>query len=398
MTGPGGWRSKLAIVLYGLAVTSLGVQIVLWFIPAASSSDQLLEILPVLLAFLAYATVGMLILVRRPENRVGWLVGAVGFFPMLGGLAEMYVQRAPDWPLSDAARWFGAWYFFAAVWTLPLLFLIFPDGRPASRLWRWPMLIAGAGLAAMLVRFMAGPGDCVDGDCGAEDNPYQLAALRPFLSALETVGNLGLLFGVLAGAASLGWRFHRARGVERQQVKWFAGAVGLGLLLFALQTGVSLVWTLSDWLGNGLFAVMVALPAAAVAVAILRYRLYDIDRLISRTFSYAVLTTLLLGVYLTLVTTSARLLPDDSSVAVAVSTLAVAALFQPLRRRVQTVVDRRFNRARYDAERTVAAFTAQLRQEVDLDTVRADLLTVVQDTLQPASVGLWLRNPDRTAP
>ena len=256
------------------------------------------------------------------------------------------------------------------------------------------MLIAVLGLSAMLIRFMAGPGDCVDGDCGAEDNPLQPAALQPFLGELETVGFLGALVGLLAGVGALAWRFHRARGVERQQVKWFAASVGLALLVFAVQTVMSLVWPDADWLGNGLFAVMISLPAAAVAIAILRFRLYDIDRLISRTFSYTVLTGLLVGVYALVVTSVTRLLPISSSQVVAVATLAVAALFQPLRRRLQSAVDRRFNRDRYDAAQTVEEFRARLRDEVALETVRADLLTVVRDTMQPASAGLWLRSPD----
>ena len=391
MIGQGGRGSRLAIVLFGAVLASFAVQIVSWALPGNSGSDEGVGHLPVWIAFLAYATVGTLILVRQPENRVGWLVGAVGFFPMLSGVTTVYAQRAADWPLSDAATWYNAWYFVAGVCTLPLLFLLFPDGRPASRMWRWPVLIAATGLAALLVRYMFGPGDCGEGGCGVEENPFQPAALRPFLGALEAVGILGLLFGLLAGAASLAWRFHRARGVERQQVKWLAAAVFLALLLIPVMFGVSLVWPQAHWLGNGLFVVVLVLPAAAVAVAILRYRLYDLGQLVSRTVSYAVLTALLLGVYLALVTASARLLPDGSSLAVAASTLTAAALFQPLRRRVQRAVDRQFNRARYDADRTVAAFTVRLREEVDLDTVRADLLTVVHDTLQPASAGLWLR-------
>jgi hypothetical protein len=136
---------------------------------------------------------------------------------------------------------------------------------------------------------------------------------------------------------------------------------------------------------------VLAMPAVAIAVAILRYRLYDIDRLISRTLSYAVVTGLLLSAYFALVTTSSRLLPGSSSLAVAVSTLSVAALFQPLRRRIQNVVDRRFNRAHYDADCTLEDFSARLRHEVNLDAVRADLITVVRDTVQPASVSLLLR-------
>jgi len=397
MTRPGRWPSIVAVVLYAAALTSFAIQIVSWALPGTSGLDDGVGELPIWIAFLAYATVGTLILVRQPENRVGWLVGAVGFFPMLSGLTTVYVQRAADWPLTDAATWYNTWYFVAGVGTLPLLFLLFPDGRPASRLWRWPGLIAATGLAAMLVRYMFGPGDCGEGGCGAEENPYQLAVLRPFLGTLTAVSTIGLLVGLMAGVASLAWRFHRARDVERLQVKWFAAAVFVALLLIAVMAVVSFVWPQTDWLVNGLFVVILVIPAVGVIVAVLRYRLYDLGRVVSRTVSYAVVTALLLGVYLTLVTTSTQLLPDGSSLTVAASTLTAAALFQPLRRRVQTVVDRRFNRAQYDADRTLAAFTVQLRQEVDLDTVRSDLLTVVQDTLQPTGASLWLQ-PGRDSP
>jgi hypothetical protein len=177
--------------------------------------------------------------------------------------------------------------------------------------------------------------------------------------------------------------------VERQQLRWvaFGGCCVLLGPITALTPGVP------DWIGNvggniGILAVPVC-----VAVAVLRYRLYDLGRVVSRTVSYAVITALLLGVYLLLVTTSTRLLTDGSSLAVAASTLAAAALFQPLRRRVQAIVDRRFNRARYDADRTVEAFTRSLRADVALDAVRSDLLGAVHETLQPTDAQLWLREP-----
>ena len=325
---------------------------------------------------------------------MGWLVGAVGYFPLMSGLTDAIVQRAPDWRLADVASWYGYWYFLAAVGMLPLLFLLFPDGRPASPRWRWPVWLATVSLAAGLARSMFGPAACVT-DCGSVDNPFQPAVLRPFISAFEVIGTVGLLIGLLAGGASLFWRFHRAGGVERQQVKWFAAAVGLGFGLLLLQIPMDVVWSANDWISGGAFSVALVLPAAAIAVAVLRYRLYDLGRVVSRTVSYAVITALLVGVYLVLVTASTRLLPDGSSLAVAASTLAAAALFQPLRRRVQTLVDRRFNRARYDADRTVEAFTRTLREDVALDAVRSDLIAAVDETLEPSRVGLWLRDVPR---
>jgi hypothetical protein len=383
----------LAITLYGVAVVGFIAYLVAYFVRRGNQESQGPVDLLIVLTFLFYATVGTLILIRQPRNRVGWLVGAVGFFPLVSGLSDVLRQPA-DGRLADVARWYDNWYFIAAMGTLPVLFLLFPDGHPASRLWRWPVRLAVVGLAAAVALYMVGPGDCVT-DCATEDNPFQPTVLRPFLGALETIAAGGLLIGLLAGAASLFWRFHRAAGVERQQVKWFAAAVILGVALNLGQAAIDVVWPGVNWLVNGIFALAVVLPAAAIAIAVLRFRLYDLGRLVSRTVSYAVISALLIGVYLVLVTASTHLLPGGSSLAVAASTLAAAALFQPLRRRVQTLVDRRFNRARYDADRTVEAFTRRLREDVALGAVSADLIATVNDTLQPAQLGLWLREVSR---
>jgi hypothetical protein len=186
-------------------------------------------------------------------------------------------------------------------------------------------------------------------------------------------------------AVSLLVRFARARGLERQQLKWFvyAAAVGLAMLVLLGELGVagSLVWTLAP-----------ASLAAAVALAVLRYRLYDIDRLLNRTLVYGLLSVLLgLGYAGTVVVLGQLFGRDRSNLAVASATLAAAALFQPARRRIQTVVDRRFNRRRYDTARTIAAFSTRLRDEVDLDTLSADLLAVVDQTMEPTTASLWLR-------
>ena len=390
MTAALRWRSILAMALYGIAVAGFLAYVAILFVPGIGRESEGTVDLLIVLTFLVYATVGTLILNRQPGNRVGWLVGAVGFFPLVSGLTALVLRQAADSRVADAALWYDNWYFLAAMGTLPVLFLLFPDGRPASRRWRWPVRLAVIGGAAAVARYMVGPGDCVT-DCSNEGNPFQPAVLRPFIGALETIGAGGLLIGLLAGAASLFWRFHRAAGVERQQVKWFAAAVVLGVGLNLLQSAIDVIWPGVDWLVNGLFSLAVALPALAIAVAVLRFRLYDLGRVVSRTVSYAVITALLVGVYLVLVTTSTRLLPDGSSLAVAASTLAAAALFQPLRRRIQSVVDRRFNRARYDSDRTVEAFTRRLRDDVALDAVRSDLLKAVDETLQPATIALWLR-------
>jgi asparagine N-glycosylation enzyme membrane subunit Stt3 len=212
----------------------------------------------------------------------------------------------------------------------------------------------------------------------------------PVAETADTVFGL-LLLGqlLLLGTAlvSVVLRLRRASGEERQQVKWFVYTVVTVILVFVASTLM---------IGAGLLFPLFGLIPVSVAVAVFKYRLYDIDRLINRTLVYGLLTAMLLGVYAGLVFLLGRLLDPatgDSALAVAASTLAVAALFQPARRRVQALVDRRFNRARYDAAQTVERFSARLRNEVDLDALNAELLAVVDQTMQPSSASLWLRRP-----
>jgi hypothetical protein len=204
-------------------------------------------------------------------------------------------------------------------------------------------------------------------------------------------------------------RFRSTSGIERQQLRWVrAGAILAVASMFlvyvpgVVATKVVAVNDAIAHVSTGVFDALVVVGIACVpasfTVAILRYRLYDLDRIVSRTVSYAAVTGLLLATYVVVVTTVSRLTPGGSSLAVAASTLAVAALFQPVRRRMQDLVDRRFNRSRYDAARTVEAFRTRLRSQVDLDTVRADLLTVTRDTMQPTAAALWLRPPDGARP
>jgi len=200
-----------------------------------------------------------------------------------------------------------------------------------------------------------------------------------------------LLVGLLVAAGSLVVRFRRARGLERQQLRWLALAAALSAAALLAAVAVAV---LGAPLGVVLIAagISVALLPLATGAAILRYRLYDLDRIISRTLAYGLLTVLLGSGYAAVVLGLGRLLGRDSSLIVAAATLAVAALFQPLRRRIQSVVDRRFNRRRYDAAQTIAAFSAHLRDEIDLATLTGELLTVVDQTMQPTQASLWLRH------
>jgi hypothetical protein len=263
-----------------------------------------------------------------------------------------------------------------------------PDGRPPSPRWRPVAWLAGAGAAAFVALAAVQPTIELD-DGHVVDNPVGVAAVGdPEQGAVGLVltSALGLL--VVAAVVSLVVRFRRSRGEERLQLKWFTYAA-------ALLPVILLGDLLPDAANSVLFAVGISLLPVAAGVAILRYRLYDIDRLINRALVYGLVTALLGGVYAGLVLLAGQLFGDlgdrPPSWAVAGATLAVAALFQPARRRVQALVDRRFNRARYDAAHTVDAFSARLRDQVDLDTVAAELLGVVDQTVQPASASLWLR-------
>jgi hypothetical protein len=359
--------------------------------------DAFTDSVPLLLAFASFVVVGALIVRHRPGNAVGWMFAAIALLAVLGALAEEYAifASARHLPGPVLAAWFASWAWYPTL-ALTLVFtpLLFPTGRLLSPRWRlvaWPaaaVMAAITGLAALQQTIELAPGRMVA-------NPFGLAGVEnPEDSRLGAV--LFPLLGplVLAAFASLVVRFRRSRGDERQQLKWITFAAALLPLTFAGDL-------LPDTAGNLLFAVVVSFLPVAAGVAILRYRLYEIDRLINRTLVYGLLSALLAGIYAALVLVGGELsggvADDPPSWAVAGATLAVAALFQPARRRIQQVVDRRFDRRRYDAARTVDAFSGRLREELDLDALAAELLAVVERTVQPTAASLWLRPPARTA-
>jgi hypothetical protein len=339
---------------------------------------------------LGYATVGLVLTLRRPANPIGWLYAAAGLTWSLGIPGDAWVDQlvADHRPLPLAAQVsavFGELNWApATVLGVVLPALLVPDGRLRSRRWR-PVAAAAvvAGVLALAGNALA-PVDLEDSGIA---NPFALAG--PAGDLAEAVGGLGTILWLVSLVASLAcvvMRFRSSTGIERQQLRWvMAGAAGavVGLSVGALapqQTVVSSV----------LYAGVLCVPVA-VAVAVLRYRLWDLDRLISRTLTYTLVTALLVAAYLLIVPAAGRLAQGSGSLAVAAATLAAVALFQPLRRRVQDLVDRRFNRRRYDAARTVEAFAARLRDQVDLQALHRELLAVVDQTMQPAAASLWLR-------
>jgi len=350
---------------------------------------------------IAYAVVGTVLAARRPANPIGWLLLGLGLVEAARGLAGEYVRLALTGPGHPGAVW-AAWF---VNWSISLLFpagllafllLLFPDGRPVTRRW-WAVVWIAAGLvAAFLVITWLDPAPITLGSgLPRVTNPTGLhGRIHLVDSALGGVVWISSWVVVLLAAASVVLRYRRSAGEERLQLKWFAYAAAVSLGLMASLLPVSngggigqVVYEVAIVAGLGL-----ALPLS-IGIAILKYRLYAIDKIISRTVSYVLVTGLVVGVYLGCVVLLTRVLPVRGSVGVAVSVLAAAALFNPLRRRVQAAVARRFDRARYDAERVVTQFSVQLRDQVDLDVLGDGLLGVVDEVLAPAHLSLWLREP-----
>jgi hypothetical protein len=341
------------------------------------------------------ATVGAVLAGRRPRHPVGWLLLALALSLTATAAAAQYLT----WGLLvrpgalPAARSVALYYPAIGFTALTLIgfLLLTPTGSLPSPRWRWwaRAMAATPVVLVLVVTLVGGPSDPRYLALGG---PFDLRGLGGALLLAHLAALALTVLAVVVAAGSLVGRFGRARGVERLQLRWVAFAAVLVALagvvvLASFAIGVPGATTLFS-IGLGLC--LVVLPLATGA-AILRYRLYDLDRIISRTLAWGLLTVLLALGYAALVLGLGRLLPQGSSLVVAGATLAVAALFQPARRRVQQLVDRRFNRRRYDAAHTIQAFSARLREQVDLDTLTAELLGVVEQTMQPTSVSLWLR-------
>jgi hypothetical protein len=393
-TTPGGrppgarrWAAGLAWALWALVL--LGLAVTPWLnqqARQAGRSDLGSDANTVIYGLVAVsaATVGAVLAGRRPRHPVGWL---------LLGLGLWFVYGYASWVLlawQGAPSAVGSAVLDANVMVIPALvgfvLLLTPTGTLPSRRWRWWARVAAVtpalGLVSLALSPFREPGPSVA-------NPLAVGALAGPLPVVRTVSFVVAGLAIPLGVWSLVVRFGRARGVERQQLRWLAlaaapVAVAVAALATQALTGneVDLGW---------LVGLCLAVFPLGIGAAVLRYRLYDLDRIISRTLAYGLLSLLLGGGYAAAVLGLGRLLAQDSPLVVAAATLTVAAAFQPLRRRVQDVVDRRFNRRRYDAAQTIAAFSARLRQQVDLDTLTAELLEVVEQTMQPTQASLWLR-------
>jgi len=395
-----------------------------WFVLAATSSLVVSALSPTTgswgaglvsqLAFvgvvLSFPLVGLVVLLRQPRNRIGWLLEGVGLAwalpEPLDAYAYLGLVTAPGsvpGPEVAAALTEGTW-----VWGILMmgvyLILLFPDGHLPSPRWRVLAWAAGVAAVAVPVGIALTPGTIEEAPVAGIENPLAVASLETPVLVLTALFLPLVPLGVVAAAASLASRFRRSGGVQRQQIKWLATAGTAVALLYAVTLATTLASELAvlgrpdvlarvaDVLQEVSIVSFLLLPLA-IGVAILRYRLFDIDLVINRALVYGTLTATLAGLYLgsvLLLQLVLRPVALDSDLAVAVSTLAVAAVFGPARRRIQSTVDRRFYRRRYDAALALDAFTGRLRHQVDLDAVGADLLDAVRETVQPTHATVWL--------
>lgn len=398
-----GWRRAVVWGMAVVAIAALPLAVTVLGLPDAIGSFLVLG----LLMTTSLAGVGALIATRQPANAVGWLLFAAGLVisaNLTGTTYVIYSLDRLDGTLlgMSLVAWFISWTFVPAIALVGVYVpVLFPDGQPPSSGLRWRvfLVLTAVSLAVAQVPTMFGVGPLSDTEVM---NPFGFLTLDDTTSfSVVNFGSAAVAFPVAIAALII--RFRRGTRTERQQLKWL-GSVGIFsvsmLVLMLLGTNISdpsATNPLAD-VGWSMFLVSIALIPVAIGIAILRYRLYEIDRLVSRTIAYAVVTGGLIAVYLAVnlgLTTAFESLTSGNSVAVAASTLLVAALFTPLRRRVQRVVDHRFDRARYDAERTTASFSERLRNEVDLAQVVSDLDSTVRTSIAPTSAGVWLRAGER---
>jgi hypothetical protein len=360
-----------------------------WFVPLMA------------LMLVTFSTVGAVIAARRPNNAVGWSFSAIALALGVAFAAQFYADytlvAAPgSLPGGAVTVWLSLWMPVLAFVAATFFCLLFPDGRPPSHRWRWVGWLAVVGGVLLMLGLSLTPGTLDERNYPGARNPVGVEGTGRFLEGMDTVGTGFALLGLLLAVVSMIVRFRRSIGVERQQLKWvvYAGAVAAG--------GFALTLFLSGPLANAVFAAaflaFIGVPVAA-GFAIMRYRLYEIDILINRTLVYGALTAMLAVVYFGGVAATQAIFrtltgqEQQPQLAVVISTLLIAALFNPLRRRIQSFIDRRFYRSKYDARMTLEAFSAKLRDETDLDALSDNLVGVVQETMQPAHISVWLR-PD----
>jgi hypothetical protein len=404
------WALAALSVLIFLASVALCVLLLRSALaPDSSGGDLPVAVMLLYLPFLAFPIVGAFIASARSENPVGWILLADGLLWMLVSVTDFYgvygLVGPGSVPFPLVMAGINNWLWVPAVGLFgTYLLLLFPDGRFPSGRWRPLAWLCGAVIVLASTGVMLAPGPLQA--LGGVRNPFRVEGV-PWLRAAGTIMLLMLPLCMFASASSLVMRYRRSRGEVREQIKWIAFAASVVVLVYLLTVVASFLvpsvtWFAPDsplWLNILEYAALVSLTAVPIAVgfAVLKYRLYDIDIIINRTLVYGSLTAILAGIYfggVTATQTLFRILTGQEELpqlVVVVSTLVIAVLFNPLRRRIQSFIDRRFYRKKYDARKTLEAFSMKLRDETDLETLSDDLVGVVRETMQPAHVSLWLR-------
>ena len=354
------------------------------------------------LPFAGFATVGLVVALRRPRNPVGWVFLAVGLLPSIGFFTSAYAVRSArtsgGLPAALVVEWVSSWAWFPGVASLvTFALLLFPDGKLPSRRWRVVPYLAVTLIIVVVAAMGLMPGRMEPFNPSLEPsmNPFGLRSAGGFLEGVMAFAFPMVPLLGLTCALSLAFRYRGAPLEQRQQIKWFAYSTVLLVAIILFEDPISALF--GETVADGIFLTGMLFPSIGAGIGILKYRLYDIDVVINRTLVYGVLTAILAITYLGLVVAMQSVLggvTEGSDLAVAASTLAVAALFRPLRSRVQAFIDQRFYRRRYDARMTLETFSARLRDDVDLEHLAADLTGVVVRTMQPAHASLWLRRAE----
>ena len=351
------------------------------------------------LVALSFSIIGAIIASRLPANPLGWLFCAAATMSAVDHFSAEYaiyalVAQPGSLPAGEGLAWLTSWVWILYVGCIALSLLLFPNGRLPSSGWRWLAWLTVLVTIAGALWVALSPG--VIGNLGSIRNPLGIEGLPDGYKPVQTI-ILALLF--VAAVSTLVLRLRRARGIERQQIKWpaFTAVVAAGGTVLEVSISETIGSQLLEWAGFVISSVAIVGFPISIGIAIVRYRLYEIDTLINRTLVYGALTVMLGLVYFGGVTATQAIIrtftgqEEQPQLAIVVSTLVIAALFNPLRRRIQGFIDRRFYRKKYDARKTLGTFSAKLRDETDLDALRNDLVGVVRETMEPAHVSLWLR-------